>query len=156
MSVYACSLAVDDDQPIGPSGGYQLIRLPYGDVESYDGHDMHPAEQPDGVVSEFPDDRSALIWPAVDGWSIVEGVVHLEPGDYTEFRFRIIRDPLNLSTGHDSTRSEHRAPSPGGQYWAFSHLMYARVGTPLAIAVAHNASHDVAVTYAQFKLAIFA
>lgn len=154
--MHACSLAVDTDQLISPNGGYQILRFPYGDAESSDHHQMHPAEQPDGVTSAFPDDRSALIWPAVSGWSLVEGVVHLEKGDYSEYRFRVIRDPLDLTDhGYDSTRSEHRPPSPGAQFWAFSHFMYARVGTPLSIAVAHNASTDCEVTYAQFKIGIF-
>ncbi|WP_236700311.1 hypothetical protein [Allosalinactinospora lopnorensis] len=57
MTVYVCSLIVDETQTIPGDGEYHLLRFPYGS-ESYDGHDMHPSEQPDGERSEYPDERS--------------------------------------------------------------------------------------------------
>ena len=49
MSVYVCSLILNEPQSIPADGGYHIVRFPC-DVsgESYDAHGMHEAVQPDG------------------------------------------------------------------------------------------------------------
>lgn len=153
MSVRVCSLAVSPDEEIPPNT-YTLLKFPYGAAESYDAWNMHPAEQPDGVVSAFPDDRSGLIWPAAEGWGDLIANIHWEGGGYTELRDRFARDPLGLYGAPDTTATDHRVPSPGGQYFTKHHGIFVHVGTPLGVLVSHDDSVPRKVIYAQFKLTI--
>lgn len=154
MAVYVCSLIVDEPQTIPADGAYHLVRFPYGAAESYDAHGMHQAQQPDGEQSTYPDARSGLIWPSVDGWGSLTAMVFWEAGDYTEVRDRFVRDPLNLAGGYDSTATEDHARTPGGQYRHKHHEMFVHPGTPLGFLVRHNARTATRITHAQFKLAI--
>lgn len=179
--VHVVSLINNEPQKIS-SGGYRLLRFPYRG-ESYDRHGMHAAHQPDGGVSAFPDDRSALIWPSRKGLGLLEANIHWEaasvgidlpdiPGipdwmkkghRYTELRDRFVRDPLDLMQGEpgdegeggNSTATDHRALTPGGQFYTKCHMMFVHPDVPLAAMVAHNANESVKVTHAQFKLAIW-
>ncbi|WP_420156521.1 hypothetical protein [Nocardiopsis sp. CNT-189] len=152
MALYVCSLINNDDQEIQPDA-YTLLKFPYVG-ESYDPWGMHDAGQPDGACSTYPDDRSALIWPAVTGWGTLTAMIHWEGGDYTEVRDQYIRDPLNLAGGPDTTCTEHEAPNPGGQYRAKHHALFVHPDTPVAIRVRHNATSAKKVIHAQLKLAI--
>lgn len=156
MPVQVCSLKVDTSQLIPADGKYHIVRFPFGVAESYDEHCMHQMAQPDGYrISDWRrDDRSGLIWPAVDGWGSLTAMVYWEAGDYTETRDRFVRDPLGLSTGPDSTATEDHRPTPGGQYLHKSHEMFVHPNVPLALMVRHNAPRAVAVTLAELKLAI--
>ena len=100
------------------------------------------------------DDRAGLIWPAVSGWGVLTANVHWESGNYSELRDRFVRDPLGLSTGYDSTATDHRPPSPGMQCFTKQHQMFVHPDVPLSFLVAHNASSPRKITHAQFKLAI--
>jgi hypothetical protein len=154
--VTVCSLIVDEPQAIPNDGAYHVLRFPFGSDESYDTAEMHQMAQPDGytVTDWSTDDRSGLIWPAVDGWGSLTGVIYWDSGDYTETRDRFVRDPFSLSTGYDSTATEDWPPTGGGQYRHKSHEMFVHPGTPVALLVRHNASAPVNITFAEFKLAI--
>jgi hypothetical protein len=157
LTVYVCSLILSEPHSIPNDGGYHIVRFPY-DVtgESYDAHGMHQQTQPDGyqVVNWQADDRSGLIWPAVSGWGVLTANIHWESGNYSELRDRFVRDPLGLSTGYDSTATDHRPPSPGMQCFTKQHQMFVHPGTPVSLLVAQNASTARKVKHAQFKLAI--
>lgn len=152
---YVCSLKADVPQDIPADGRYHLVRFPYG-VESYDVHGMHEPVQPDGVVSTDGDDRAGLIWPAVAGWASLYAMAQWAPGDYTELRDRFVRDPLDLTTGFDSTATEDYPPTVGGQYRAKAWGMFVTPGTPLGLMVRHNAIGPVGLTLAEFKMVIHA
>ncbi|CAM5456789.1 hypothetical protein SHIRM173S_03921 [Streptomyces hirsutus] len=50
-----------------------------------------------------------------------------------------MRDPLGLTTNpNDTTATEHRTPTPGGQYYVKNHGIFVEPGTPLALRVTHN------------------
>ncbi|MEV0115885.1 hypothetical protein AB0H77_21990 [Streptomyces sp. NPDC050844] len=155
MTVLVCSLKSITSQPIEP-GRYAIVRFPFGEAESTDTHRMHQAAQPDGahVTAWASDDRSGLIWPAAAGWGTLHALVYWETGDYSEVRSRFVRDPLGLSTGHDSTCTEDDPPTPGGQYRAKTWGLFVDPRTPLALMVRHDDSQARRVTLAEFKLAI--
>ncbi|RCV54660.1 hypothetical protein [Marinitenerispora sediminis] len=159
MPVYVCSLAGAIAQAVPPGGGYHLLRFPFDSSgEAYDVHRMHDPVQPDGHVVEDwrTDPRSGLIWPRVNGWGQLHANIHWRAGDYGELRDRFCRDPLDLSTGVDSTGTDHRPPSPGMQCFTKSHGIFVRPGTPLGLMVGHTATAAATVEYAQFKLVIHA
>ncbi|WP_304452918.1 hypothetical protein [Nocardiopsis sp. YSL2] len=155
MALYVCSLIRSTDQLIPPNQ-YTIVRFPFGAAESYDAWDMHQVAQPDGysITSWDTDGRSGLIWPHVTGWGWLTAMVFWEGGSYSETRDRFVRDPLNLSTGYDSTATEDEQPTPGGQYKSKHHEMFVHPGTPVAFLVKHNDSVSRRITHAQFKLAI--
>jgi len=157
VSLLVCSLITSEPQEI-PPGGYHVVRFPFGGGESYDAHGMHQMLQPDGyqITDWQADDRAGLIWPTVDGWGVLTANIHWEAGNYSELRDRFVRDPLGLSTGYDSTATDHRPPSPGMQCFTKQHQMFVHPGTPVALLVAHTDSSPRRVTHAQFKLAIHA
>ncbi|HEY9370448.1 hypothetical protein [Streptomyces sp.] len=154
MTVRVCSLKTDTPQVIPADGKYHVVRFPF--VESYDAHHMHDPAQPDGrqVKGWQRDDRAGLIWPAADGWGSLSAMIYWEDGGYTELRDRFVRDPLGLSTGADSTATEHRPRSPGQQFFHKSHELFVHPGTPIALLVAHNDSRARRITLAELKLAI--
>ncbi|MFE9773622.1 hypothetical protein ACFYOV_18525 [Streptomyces sp. NPDC005931] len=156
MSVYVSSLKTSVQQSIPADGAYHVVRFPFGSGESYDAHNMHQAAQPDGytVTNWATDDRSGLIWPSTAGWGQLYAMIQWEDGSYTELRDRFVRDPLNLSTGYDSTATDHRPPSPGMQCFTKSHGLFTTVGMPLALLVSHNDSVARDLVLAEFKLAI--
>lgn len=178
--VWVCSLSNKvGPQEIPADGKYHLLRFPYGKHESSDPHHMHQTEQPDGAVSQFPDDRSGLIWPARFGWGTLTSVIHWADGLYTLTKDRFVRDPLELYKAVDSTATQsHSHPlmwgmphipdlpwsgtkdkktgimSTGPQYVHGTHEMYVHPGVPLGVMVMHNGVSPVEVTHAQFKLSI--
>ncbi|MGW5175926.1 hypothetical protein ACWERY_16380 [Streptomyces sp. NPDC004082] len=147
-----CSLKVDTPQSIPPGPAYQVVRFPYPD-QSYDGWSMHQPVQPDGraVTGWSKDDRSGLIWPAVEGWGVLTALIYWEAGDYRELRDRFVRDPLG---DYDSTATDHRPPSPGIQCFTKHHEIFVRPDVPLALMVAHDATYSKKLTLAEFKLVI--
>ncbi|MBA2951986.1 hypothetical protein [Streptomyces himalayensis] len=155
MTVLVCSLKTDLPQSIPADGGYHIVRFPYA-AESYDAYGMHQQLDPKGYeVRDWQrDDRSGLIWPALHGWGSLTAMIYWADGTYTELRDRFVRDPLGLSTGYDSTATEHRPPSPGLQCFHKSHEMFVHPGRPLALLVAHNDSRPRSITLAELKLAI--
>ncbi|GAA1766276.1 hypothetical protein [Streptomonospora arabica] len=158
MAVRVCSLIRSINQTIPADGSYHLVRFPFGSEgpESYDAWGMHDACQPDdyAVTDWDTDDRSGLIWPSMDGWGDLTAMVYWAPGGYNETRDRFVRDPLNLSTGYDSTATEDEAPTPGGQYKHKCHGIFVHPGTPVGFMVRVAGSQPVDITHAQFKLAI--
>ena len=148
---YVCSLLAST-QTIPVTSDYYLVRFPYG-TESYDERGMHNPDQPDGVVSAYPDARSGLIWPQHHAWAALYALLYWEADDYTELRDRFVRDPLNLSTGYDSTCTQDRAITPGGQYIAKTWGMFVHPETPIGLMVRHNASTPVKLELAEFKIA---
>lgn len=155
MSLYVCSLISNEEQEIPADGAYHLLRFPYGEGESYDVWDMHPAEQPDGPVSTFPDERSGLIWPAVKGWGELKAMIQWAAGGgYTEVRSQFIRDPLGLASGPDTTATEDDHANVGGQFRVKSWGIFVNPETSLGVRVRHNGSGAATVTHAQFKLVI--
>lgn len=155
MSVLVCSL-INKEKQVIPPGGYHILRFPFGGGESYDTHGMHQMDQPDGyqITDWRTDDRSGLIWPAAGGWGVLTGIVYWEDGSYTELRDRFERDPLNLSTGSDTTATDHRPQSPGVQCFTKTHQMFVHSDTPVAFKVGHNSSGAQTTYLAEFKLAI--
>lgn len=153
MALYVCSLINNEDQIIPADGSYHLLKFPFVD-ESYDAWGMHSPCQPDNEESVFPDDRSALIWPAVSGWGTLHATIHWANGDYTEVRSQYIRDPLGLAGGPDTTCTEDHQHNPGGQYRDKTHGIFVHPDTAVAVRVRHNGNSAATVTHAQFKLVI--
>ncbi|MFD5654744.1 hypothetical protein [Streptomyces sp. NPDC127039] len=156
--VQVCSLKVDTPQLIPSGPTYRVVRFPFGAAESTDRFEMHQVEQPDGyVVSDWStDDRSGLIWPSKAGWGVLHAMIQWEAGDYTELRDQYVRDPLGLTPNPaDTTATEHRPPSPGGNYFVKVHGIFVDPQVPVALRVTHNASTARLLTLAEFKLAIF-
>lgn len=155
MTLRICSLKVDSPQTVPVTGtDYYLVRFPYGGGESWDPHNMHPANQPIGGTSAFPDARSGLIWPSVSGWGWLTAMVYWEAGNATEYRARFVRDPLNLTTGYDSTATVDHDPTPGGQYRHYQHEMFVHPVTPIGLMVKHSGPAPLDITLAEFKLAV--
>ncbi|MFF1709328.1 hypothetical protein [Streptomyces sp. NPDC058268] len=154
MTVRIVSLKTDVAQSI-PVGGYQIVRFPYA-AESYDPHGMHDKVDPRGyeVRAWQRDDRSGLIWPTVGGWGSLTAMIYWEDGEYRELRDRFVRDPLDLSTGYDSTATEHRPRSPGEQFFHKCHELFVYPKTPIGLFVAHDDSRPRRITLAELKLAI--
>ncbi|MCP3770221.1 hypothetical protein [Streptomyces sp. MAR25Y5] len=159
--VQVCSLKTATHQLVQPGSTYRVMRFPFGAAEPADRFGMHQAVQPDGyVVSDWAtDDRSGLIWPSKAGWGHLHAMIQWEaagsPGGYTELRDQFVRDPLGLTANpDDTTATEHRAPTPGGQYYVKNHGVFVTPGTPLALRVAHNDAAPRLVTLAEFKLVI--
>ncbi|MGV2914532.1 hypothetical protein [Streptomyces alfalfae] len=146
------SLKVDSPQTIPADGAYHIVRFPYTG-ESYDPYNMHDAVQPDGyqVVDWATDDRSGLIWPGFNGWGLLTALIQWESGDYTELRDQFVRSPF---TSPDTTATDHRAPSPGANYFTKHHEIFVAPSTPIALRVAHNDATARQLTLAEFKIAI--
>lgn len=157
MSALFCSLAVSPDQLIPPTT-YTLVKFPYGTAESTDAWGMHQETQPGGAVSAFPDDRSALIWPAIEGLGHLTANIHWEAasaeGPYDELRDQFVRDPLGLLAPPDYTATDHRTPTPGQQFFTKHHELVVRPNVPLGLLVYHNDKAPRRITYAQLKLSI--
>lgn len=153
MPVQVCSLICKEPQKIPADGRYHIVRFGFG-AESSDRHRMHEAEQPDGVSTTFAHDRAGLIWPSMSGWGELKALMYWADGPYSELRSRFVRDPLKLSTGEDSTCTEDSAATAGAQFRAKAWAMFVTPGTPVALMVRHNGLTPVALTHAQFKLAI--
>ncbi|WP_086859920.1 hypothetical protein [Streptomyces milbemycinicus] len=158
--VQVCSLKRDTPQLI-QQNVYAVVRFPFGAAEPSDRLGMHQVIQPDGyVVTAWDvDDRSGLIWPSKCGWGHLYAVIQWEAptetsGQYTELRDQYARDPLGINAVIDTTATDHRAPTPGAQFFTKSHGIYVTPSTPLALRVRHNASGPLNLTLAEFKLAI--
>lgn len=159
--VQVCSLKVDTPQLIAPGTTYKIVRFPFGSAEPTDEWRMHQATQPDGyVVSDWStDDRSGLIWPSKAGWGQLHAMIQWEAasatGGYRELRDQFVRDPLGLTpTPNDTTATEHRAPSIGGQFFVKSHAIRVNPGVPVALRVTHDDANPRLLTLAEFKLVI--
>lgn len=149
------SLIVSEPQSIAP-GSYQVVRFPF-EPEPFDPVGMHEATQPDGyeVLDWATDDRSGLIWPATRGWgTLYASIQWAGESDATEYRSQFVRDPLGLAGGPDTTATEHRAPTPGGEFYTRTWGIVVNPGVPLAVRVAHNAGTPQDLTLAEFKLVI--
>lgn len=155
--VQVCSLKVDVPQLIAPGNTYRIVRFPYGAGESTDRFEMHQALQPDGttVTDYATDDRSGLIWPSKAGWGELHAMIQWEAasasGGYTELRDQYVRDPFGAN---DTTATEHRAPTPGGQFYVKQHGIFVTPGVPVALRVTHNDANPRQLTLAEFKLVI--
>ncbi|MGA5183070.1 hypothetical protein [Streptomyces pseudogriseolus] len=161
-----CSLKTSRPQTIPADGKYHLVRFPFGDdsaEECYDAFGMHPVRQPDGVDAIQLPERSALIWPHTDGWGTLTAMIHWKtpPKDGiftrnrpTEYRDRFVRDPLNLSTGYDSTATETRPAQDRGPLLHKTHQIFVKPHVPLALMVRHNGRKPVDLELAELKLAI--
>lgn len=148
MALYVCSLgfkpATGQEQVI-PSGGYTLLRFPYGAQENIDPWDMHPSNAP------YPAPESGLIHPAVAGWGTLELNIIWLDGNYTELRDVFVRDPLGIP---DQTAYAHRPRTAGEQCFDKVHGLNVRPGTPLGVMVAHDGAGSAKVRMIQFKLTI--
>ncbi|MGV9880341.1 hypothetical protein [Streptomyces sp. NPDC003006] len=165
MSVAICSLKWDAAQH-GPqaikydSDGYHLVRFPYGaGEESYDPWRMHDPAKAGSGPSHFPNAHSGLIWPSHDGWGVLSALVFWRPDSGpTEYRSRFVRDPLNLTTGYDSTATTDSAPTRGSQFRSYVWQMFVHPETPVGLKISARGVGDVKLatplTHAQFKLAI--
>lgn len=150
----ACSLKfdTDQDQMIAP-GDYQIVRFPFHPIESSDVYDLHPVIQPDtGQSVTLSSPRSGLIWPSHARWATLWGLLYWADGPYTEVRSRFTRDPLNLSSGYDSTATEDHNDTPGGQYRTKAWAAKVYPDTPWALMVRHNADVAVKLDFAEFKM----
>lgn len=161
MALYICSLIMDSNrdgyQTVPADGQYHTIHFPFGSRESYDEHGMHNAAQPDGYqvdASQWKlDERSGLIWPAMDGWGTITGMIYWEGGSYTELCDRVNRDPIGVTSDpNNTTATEHRPVTPGLNPFHKTHEIFVHPGTPLAIQVKTNST--ARLYHAQFKLAI--
>jgi hypothetical protein len=156
MALHVCSLKFDADRDGGPRSvapgeSYHLVPFPYGSAENYDADNMH-AEKRGGTSHPFPDQASALIWPAHKAWGRLYAMIQWEAasgGVASEFRDQFARDPLGKV---DTTCTEHRRASPGMQCFAKSWAIFVDPEVPLGLRVAHNASGSLHVVLAEFKL----
>lgn len=165
MTTDLCSLKVAIPQLIQPNV-WTVVRFPFDATgESTDLLNMHSATRPSpgGPVANWAtDDRSGLIWPSRTGWGVMLGLmqwaaagVQSDPSDGTEYRDQFVRDPLGYtSTPVDTTATDHRAPTPGGQFFTKQWGVNVDPTVPLALRVQHNASSPLNLTLAEFKLAI--
>ncbi len=154
MTVYVCSLSATPDQLIPPGGGYTLLKFPF-EENQYDVHCMHQPQQPDGIMAASGDARSGLIWPCVAGWGTLIAHFQWEAGGYDEIRDQFVRDPLGFTSNPmDVTAVDHRAPTPGMQFFTKTHGIFVKPGVPLGVMVRHSDKVPRKVTYAQFKLVI--
>ncbi|MER5766569.1 hypothetical protein [Streptomyces sp. NPDC001985] len=155
--VQVCSLKVTAHQEIAAGTTYRIVRFPFGADESSDRFQMHEELQPDGqsVGNWAGDDRSGLIWPSRSGWGQLYAMIQWEAaspaGGYTELRDQFVRSPL---TAPDTTATDHRAPTPGGQYFTKGHGMFVTPGVPIALRVMHNDASPRNLILAEFKLVI--
>lgn len=95
---------------------------------------------------------SGYITPNVSGWGLVAGEAQWSSsGDATEFRMQFIRDPAGIM---DTTGTNHVADTPGGDYMTTVWPMYVDSGTAYAFRVQHNASTNLTLTLAQFKVLV--
>ncbi|MFD0208959.1 hypothetical protein ACFVH9_07465 [Streptomyces hirsutus] len=159
--VQVCSLKVDVPQLVAPGAAYKVVRFPFGAAEPTDRFAMHQAVQPDGyVVADWAtDDRSGLIWPSKAGWGHLHAMIQWEAasavGGYTELRDQYVRDPLGLTPSPgDTTATEHRTPTPGGQFYVKGHGIFVDPEVPVALRVTHNDVAPRLLTLAEFKLVI--
>ena len=164
MPTEVCSLKVDVNQLIQPNV-WTLVRFPY-DTESTDPFNMHdPGRPPPGgpVLEWSTDDRSSLIWPSSSGWASLYALIQWAAppaqsgcGTGTEYRDQFIRDPLNYTATNpsDTTATHHRAATVGGNYFEKSWGIFVNPTVPLALRVRHNCSQALALTLAEFKVAI--
>ncbi|MEU6594799.1 hypothetical protein ABZ923_37330 [Streptomyces sp. NPDC046881] len=161
--VQVCSLKVDTPQSIPSSASYTIVRFPYGAAEPTDRFEMHQALQPDGstVTNYATDDRSGLIRPSRAGWGSLYALIQWEAptatsGTVTEYRDQFVRDPLGeTATPNDTTATDHRAATPGGQFWTKSWGIFVTPDVPLALRVTHNGTvGPLLMTLAEFKLVI--
>lgn len=151
MTLVVCSLISTGSQVI-PANAYTILRFPF-DAESADSFNMHDKVQPDtGETITVSNPRAGLIWPKHDAWATLNGLIYIEDDNYTEIRTRFVRDPLNLTTGEDSTCTEDHAPTVGGQYIAKNWNIFVHPNTPVGLLVKHNATTSVAVTLSEFKM----
>jgi hypothetical protein len=150
------SLKADRPQRV-PRRVWWVVRFPY-DGESYDPLGMHHQLQPDGYeVRDWQrDSRSGLIWPDHDGWVRLDAMIQWEAasprGGYREIRDQFARDPLSLSTGLDTTATDHRPPSPGMQCITKNWALFAHPKTPLALRVWHDDAQPRELLLAELKL----
>lgn len=162
-----CSLKVAISQLIPPDV-WTIVRFPFDATgESTDPLNMHSATRPapGGPVADWStDDRSGLIWPSRTGWGELKGImqwaaagVQTAPNDATEYRDQFVRNPLGYAGAGpavDTTATDHRPPSPGGQFFTKAWGINVDPAVPLALRVQHNASAALNLTLAEFKLSI--
>ncbi|MCX5326267.1 hypothetical protein [Streptomyces sp. NBC_00120] len=156
--VTVCSLKRDTPQLIQPGTKYQIVRFPFGSLESSDSAEMHQMQQPDGfTISTWEsEDRSGLIWPSRTGWGHLYAMVQWESGEYTELRDQFVRDPLAFGPDpENTTATDHRPKSPGAQCFTKSHGVFVDPSVPLALRVTHNDKVARNLTLAEFKLVIY-
>lgn len=167
MPTDLCSLKVAIPQLIPPNV-WTIVRFPFDATgESTDTLNMHSATRPapGGPVADWStDDRSGLIWPSRSGWGVLLGIaqwaaagVQADPSDGTEYRDQFVRNPLSFpgaGTAVDTTATDHRAPTPGGQFFTKQWGINVDPTVPLALRVQHNASAALNLTLAEFKLSI--
>ena len=151
MRLVVCSLITGGSQTIPVSGDYTAIRFPFN-AESYDPDGLHNPLQPDtGQTVTVSDPRASLIWPQHTAWATLNALIYWDSGSYTEIRDRFVRDPLNLTTGYDSTCTEDHAATIGGQYIAKNWNVWVHPLTPIGLLVRHNSSSPQTVSLAELK-----
>lgn len=154
MMLVVCSLITEQGskQTIPVGSDYTILRFPFTG-ESTDPHGLHNPLQPDnGSTVTFSNQRAGLIWPAHTAWATLNGLIYWADGDYTETRDRFVRDPLDLTTGYDSTCTEDKGSTPGGQFTAKSWNIWVHPLTPIGLLVRHNSPEPTKVDFAEFKL----
>lgn len=142
-----------EGQVITPRG-YSTVKFPYAD-EKNDAWEMHSRRQPDGYVVENPliDDRSGLIWPAVNGLALVQLEHEWAAGTHTAIGVHVVTDPL----GQLRRQGEDLRPTVTGMDYAGVYTLWTPVtaGAPIALQVAHNGDVDALLVRAQLSVVIF-
>ncbi|MER5252939.1 hypothetical protein [Streptomyces sp. NPDC002855] len=157
MALYICSLVMNAAQTVPSQSAYYNVRFDY-ETPTADHWEMHRPNQPDGGTSVSGDERSSLIWPQVAGWATVIGYAvwnyNASWSATQEVRAQFCRDPLNLTTGADSTATVDDANTPGGQYKHYMHQMFVSPNTPVSFQLKHQSGVPAVISHAQFKMAI--
>lgn len=140
---YACSLKVEGYNQVIPRKTWTQVHFPGQAVEMSDAHGMH---DPNSTGAQ-----SGLITvKGPGGWGIIAAMAQwVDPKDATETRVQIIRDPFN---NPDTTATNHKARTPGGDYYTLLWPLHLPAERPHAIRVYHNASTSLVLNLAEFKV----
>jgi hypothetical protein len=167
LRLFDCSLKTGGALSVPPRT-YTIVRFPFnGGAEPYDPDDLHPALQPDiGQVVTSSDSRAGLIWPRHDALGRLTAMMQWQDiGDLdsadrpSQVRHRFVRDPLDLSTGPDSTATSDHRPRPagtGGTCKTTAWEIWVHPQTPLGYLLYHDARVPMRLELAEFKLSYWA
>lgn len=154
--LYICGLLTNEPQLIPNDNAWHIVRFPFeksADAEQSDEWFMHEANRRRGyvkfrVVDWQNDDRSGLIFPAIQGYGRMNSMVHWDSAITSRSQFA--RDPLGYTTGLDTTRTIDHSGKFTGNNWE----IMVRPRQPLALRVKNTSPAPATIVHAQFKLII--
>ena len=145
----ACSLKAVANQIIQPNT-WTIVHFEGVIAESSDDYGMHNSDA-------LGDQSGLIVAGGGSGWGLLAGMAQWSfPSDATETRLGFVRDPFatfgDSSDDYDTTATNHYARTPGGDYVSLTWPMWFLEGRPHALRVRHDASTEIALAVAEFKL----